>query len=91
MYIFHRLPPDDPDWSMSTKLSDLFPTAVEAITAYFDHRLFVTEIQHPLEDPISGTPVVDPDCITEAIYSQFGEIESTPHDRKSVDDEQVET
>jgi hypothetical protein len=91
MYIYHRLSTDDADWSMSTSLPDLFLTAVEAITAYTEHRLFVTEIQHPLEDPISGTPVVDPACITEAIYSQFAEVEPTPYDINRPERDREET
>jgi hypothetical protein len=90
MYIFHRLPPDDPDWSMSTNLSELFPTAVEAIAAYMEHRLFVTEIEHPLADPIYGAPVVDPERITEAISAQFAEDEPTPYDINRPEEEREE-
>jgi hypothetical protein len=59
MLLFHRTATHGEWWAMSSDLTDLFPTMDEAIIAHMQHRLTVTEIGHPLDDPLAGTPVVD--------------------------------
>jgi hypothetical protein len=80
VFIHHNLPLGDPDWALLTNLPDLFPIAVEVINAYLEHQLFVTELQHPLDDPLSGSPVIDPERIFESIISRFVTGEPTPQD-----------
>jgi hypothetical protein len=78
MLLFHHTSTDGDQWSMSSDLFDLFPTAVEAIAAFTGHRLFLTELAHPLDDPLNGTPVVDPERIKAAIYAHFPELQVMP-------------
>jgi hypothetical protein len=78
MLLYHRTSVEGDQLAMSSELMDLFPTALEAMTAQVEHRLFVTELAHPLDDPLTGTLVVDPDRITAAIYAEFQELWMMP-------------
>jgi hypothetical protein len=85
MLLFHRTATHGEWWAMSSDLTDLFPTMDEAIIAHMQHRLTVTEIGHPLDDPLAGTPVVDPDRIAAAIVAHYPgmQVVPDPHPRPS--------
>jgi hypothetical protein len=78
MLLFHRTSTEGDHVSMSSDLTDLFLAMDEAIIALMEHRLFVTEIGHPLDDPLDGTLVVNPDRIIAAINAAYPKLRAMP-------------